>query len=120
MSTESQKTLNEWVLELSAVDVELERSANRILENCETLVSMAGTSPHVQNIAMAIMEHCSFHDLNSQRLRKIIKGIGQLMESHGIETLDFQGNNIAPGIASGPQREGVALTQSDIETLMKG
>ncbi|MBX9977342.1 MAG: hypothetical protein K2X98_03745 [Alphaproteobacteria bacterium] len=120
MSNESQKTLNEWVLELSAVDAELEQSANRILENCETLVTMADTSSDVQNIAMAIMENCSFHDLNSQRLRKIIKGVGQLMQSQGIETLQFQGSDIAPGIASGPQREGIALTQSDIENLMKG
>ncbi len=114
MIQQDHSTLKEWTLELKTIDSALETAANRILENCELLVEKAGASSEVQEIVSAIMENCSFHDLNSQRLRKIIKELGLLMNEEGEGLTESE-----PALASGPQRPGVALTQKDVETLLK-
>ncbi len=115
------ESLSEWALELNTIDSELEKAANHILEDCEKLVQTAGNSPEVQGMVTNIMENCSFHDLNSQRLRKIIRGLGELIQAEGVI---LQGNStcyssLSQGLASGPQRPEVALSQSAVEDILK-
>lgn len=120
MTIQSHTLLHEWFLELQTIDRELEGAANNILENCDKLVSLSDSSGQVQETVTSIMENCTFHDLNSQRLRKIITGVSQLtqyLESKGVEIPASLIN--LEKLASGPQREGIALTQADVESVLK-
>ena len=103
--------VKEWYLELSTIDKHLEQSANKILENCERLSSVIPSSPQSDRIVASIIEQCTFHDVNSQRLRKIIKSLQLIMQGKFPE--------IAGGIATGPQRPGEALSQEDVENILR-
>ncbi len=103
--------IKEWYLEINTIDKHLEQSASNILGNCEKLSSILPPTPQAQAIIASISESCNFHDINSQRLRKILKAMQQIMQGKHADV-----NN---GVASGPQRPGEALTQSDVEDILR-
>ena len=103
--------LKEWYLELNTIDKHLEQAAAKILDNCEKLTHTVPPSPQVNAILANISENCSFHDINSQRLRKILKVIQLIMQGKDPEEQN--------GLLTGPQRPDEALSQSDIEEILR-
>ena len=119
----SKEHLKEWYLELNTIDQHLEASATDILESCEQLSNLVKDIPETDAVIANIFSNCNFHDLNSQRLRKILKALSE--EIHGsfgtreeiTETpLDM---HASLPLQNGPQRPGKALSQDDIENLLK-
>jgi hypothetical protein len=114
------KDVQEWYLELQAIDQHLKDSAEAILTSCEDLMLLQGDSETIKEIVNSIVENCNFHDLNSQRLRKIIHKL------EGSPPHDFDVTNVPKSakkkshiLENGPQRLGNGLSQSDVEHILK-
>jgi 3-methyladenine DNA glycosylase/8-oxoguanine DNA glycosylase len=109
--------LKEFYLDLKAIDAHLESAAFSILNGCEELLEEE-IPPGAQNIVNSILESCNFHDINSQRIRRMLKKFESLANEAAPDKV-----KVAPApkdtIMSGPQRPGKALTQREIEDLLK-
>jgi predicted transcriptional regulator len=119
-STTSSPLLQEWLTDLQTIDKELEQSAQKILEHCDHLALQSPNNPTVQQSLNGIVENCSFHDLNSQRLRKIVLEIQNVITTLQQSQKDYTeafGARISQEM-SGPQAPGKALSQEDVEALL--
>lgn len=119
--TFEKESMKEWYLELNTIDQHLEVSANNILASCERLSGLSQNMPEIQEAVGNILENCNFHDLNSQRLRKIIDGLRETLQSqfHVSEVTESSLEPRLEDLQSGPQRAGRGLSQEDVERLLK-
>lgn len=119
----SKEHLKEWYLELNTIDKHLETSASNILQSCDRLSELSGNSAEVDSLISDILTNCGFHDLNSQRLRKIVGSLRQeLIDNFGEFSEITEESHSLSGpvpLQNGPQRPGKALSQDDIEALLK-
>ena len=103
--------MEEWSLELQTIDDHLEHSAHEILKNCEKLTTFE-QQKDILDVVNSIVEYCNFHDLNSQRLRRMIK----TMQLYLNQDQQNQGKITFP--LHGPQRPRDALTQGAVESIL--
>lgn len=121
-STSTQSPLlQEWLTDLQVIDKELEQSAQKILEHCDKLALQSQNHPQTQEYLNGIVENCSFHDLNSQRLRKIVLEIQNAIKTLKKSNTDYTDafGPRAKKEMSGPQSPDKALSQEDVETLLR-
>lgn len=102
---------NEWGKELQAIDAHLEHAAHTILENCEKL-NFLPQEKIAQTAINKIIEQYNFHDMNGQRLRKIIG------EINGIAKKNYALHSTRDFLLNGPQRSGRGLIQGDVECVL--
>jgi hypothetical protein len=131
----SLKSLNSLKLELKEIDDSCHKSAENILKYNQAIQDISNTIQDANlknniNISAAqIFTSCEFQDIVNQRMGKIDKLITELqaeIKQSILKAIDIQSETATPNnisedkkLLNGPQSAGDALTQSDIDKLLK-
>jgi chemotaxis protein CheZ len=126
--------------ELSAIVQATERATNTIMECAETLMAADASDPVaykalVDQKMMVIFESCSFQDITGQRIAKVVETL-QHIEERVARFADVMQAKDLNGLLSddereraarrerlllhGPQLDGVAIAQEDVDSLLEG
>ena len=120
VSLNASPLLQEWLIDLQTIDKELEASAQKILEYCDNLALQSTPNAPLQENLNGIVENCSFHDLNSQRLRKIVFEMQNAITT--LQNSDAKYDEVFTARSqtemSGPQPFDKALSQVDVESIL--
>ncbi len=108
MSQPLDPTMAELQADLTHVLEDTEQAVARIIDAVNMLAASIGADDAASHAQLdAILAACSFQDICGQRIRRIAR------------RLEGQTHADASPLLHGPQSEGVALTQEDIDRMMK-
>lgn len=122
-SDQNHLYLSDVFEELSTIEHTLHTAAVAILEQCDQLtylIQSQNFDKEALNNAIAIItQNCAFHDVNSQRLRKLDEGLHDFIHTLKAQHIELP-TSILPEyrLASGPSRAKDALSQDDVEALL--
>ncbi len=126
--------------ELAAIVAQTEGAADSILDGCETLDQLGrslatGDRPSMQEAASAVFAvttriyaACGFQDLTGQRVAKVVTALRAIETRMSTLTVALGGrarlHDAIDGartglVLRGPQSPGVALTQTEVDRLMR-
>jgi chemotaxis protein CheZ len=90
--------------QLDALARDAEGAASRIMAAAEAILAAPDRAAIAREVE-AIFEACAFHDIAGQRVRKVRETLAAIEQAHGLD---------------GPQIDGPATAQADIDRLMAG
>ena len=136
----SEKNISHATLQLTEVVRHTEEATNTIMDKSDAIMLVAGeiaekdadASAKLGELAMEILEACSFQDITGQRIKKVLNTleqielrIGRLVKLFGgtlpdrlnVEDVDTGHRRADEDLLNGPQLANAKPTQDDIDKL---
>jgi chemotaxis protein CheZ len=137
---DQKKNLAIAAMQLDEVVQHTEEATNTIMDKCDAINRIAAninapqTSKELQDIALSILEACSFQDITGQRIRKVTRTLAEI-EISVARLVSLFGGKLPEGVHAdavvipgqkrpdehmmdGPQLKGAGASQEEIDKLL--